>query len=1232
MTMHGRRPDPAAARHTRAKRLAAMITGGALLGGALLAVPIGAATPAAAAPADGITITPNPAYQGESFQGWGTSLVWFANATGGYPAELREQLYQAVFGEDGLDLNIARYNIGGGNASDVQDYLRPGGAVDGWWAADPDGSAGAYDGTTTRFADRNALLAKWDADDAASYDWSADATQRWWVERLAEYDQITHWETFANSAPYFMTESGYVSGGFNATSEQLKPAAEAQFATYLVNVTEHLEDEYGIHVDTIDPFNEPNTNYWGTTLSNGKPVGGRQEGMHMGPARQVSLIDDVRAELDDPATTTDAGLAAMDETNPGIFATNWAGYPAATRAKVDRMNVHTYGTSGRLVVRDLAKQADTDLWMSEIEGNWVSGFNPVNIENGLGIAGRIHDDLRELEPNAWVLWQPVEDLYNMEPQGENLNWGSIFIDLDCTPYQEAGGTVWKSARRVADAGGDSPKAPECGVQVNSKFNTIRNFTKYLHEGDHLVAVDDASSTAAVRGDGTGATIVHTNTAASERVVTLDLSNFGEIAEGATVTPVVTTQAASADAPTANALVEGAPVAIDRAAKTATLTVPAKSVTTFVIDGVSGVAADAPALRDGHRYQFVGTQSGKALTAGATGAATTIRNLATDAAAAAPQAWTVHEVPAGDREATRRVVLEASDGRVLGATSSGTDLRTASLETAVATAATRWIVNTTDGRAYTLVNEALGLSLDVNGQSTTSGATVGVYGSNGGANQSWDPRDLAPLDGQTVAARTQAGVAPVLPETIVPRYAWGAGVPVAVTWQLPDEGAWAETGRVEVPGTATDVFGQAVAVTALVDVGGLTAADPVSITVAAGSSLAGVQAAAPAVVPARVGASENAFDVPVTWDWTGITDAAFDEVGIVRVPGAASADGASLSAQLAVLVTEGTLRNINPDAGTTASASSTESGYPADRTRNGVEGDKGWSNWVSTNKPAQSTLTYLYAAPHQVQQVSVQFYRDGTTSWAQTMQVQVRGTDGTWVAAPGWETAKPVASPADGSAPTVVASFAPVTATGVRVVMNAYPNTHLIVSEVKVFESVAAPAAVADLAVLRLDGETIDGFDPARLDYEVDVDGGRLPAVDGIAVDSAAAVRVTQASTANGGVATIVVTSADGSATRTYSVTVRRHAVIDGFALADRPRVGTPAAAMGSFDPADGDIAWQWLRNGEPIQGATDATYTPVTSDAGKLLSVRVTVSADGVEAATTVSDAQRILAANSRKP
>ena len=36
-----------------------------------------------------------------------------------YGKQLREQFYQSIFGDEGLDLNMARYNVDGGNASDV---------------------------------------------------------------------------------------------------------------------------------------------------------------------------------------------------------------------------------------------------------------------------------------------------------------------------------------------------------------------------------------------------------------------------------------------------------------------------------------------------------------------------------------------------------------------------------------------------------------------------------------------------------------------------------------------------------------------------------------------------------------------------------------------------------------------------------------------------------------------------------------------------------------------------------------------------------------------------------------------------------------------------------------------------------------------------------------------------------------------------------------------------------
>lgn len=1228
-------------RTTIARRLVAGAAATALAAGALAAITL-TALPATAAPADaGTTITPNPWYAGDTFDGWGTSLVWFANATGGYPEELREELYQKVFGKDGLNLNIARYNIGGGNASDVDDYLRPGGAVEGWWKSDPTGSDGTYGGVSTSYADRDALLGEWDADDPSNYDENADETQRWWVERLVEADQISHWETFSNSAPYFMTESGYASGGFDSNAQQLKPEAEEAFVGYIKEVTQRLEDQYGISVDTIDPFNEPNTNYWGTTLVNGAPTG-RQEGMHVSPDQQVDVIRALAAELAESDTTTDAVIAAMDETNPSRFAGNWAAYPQEVRDLVEQMNVHTYGTDGRLTVRDLAKQDSSPLWMSEIEGNWGGGWNPNSIENGLGISGRIMDDLRELEPQAWVLWQPVEDLYNMEPQAENANWGSIFIDLDCQPYDEGGETIWKSERRVADAGGDSTKAPECGIQVNSKFNTIRNFTHFIANGDHLVAVDDANSTAAVKADGSGATIVHRNTGTTAKTVTLDLSGFGSIAAGATVTPYVTTEAPEGADPTSTGIVPGTRVAVDAASKTATLTVPAKSVVTFDISGVSGVSADAPQIEDGHDYQIVGVQSGKALTATTGSPATTITTSATTSAAGTAQTWTAHEVT-GTKAGTRAVVLQSGDGRVLAATSGGTELRSVDPAAAASDPATTWVVNSTDGRTFTFMNASTATSLDVAQASSAENTSVGVYGSNGGANQRWTLRDLAPSDGQTVAVRTTAGIAPTLPATVAARYEWGTGAPAAVAWTTPDASVWDTAGRVDVPGTATDVFGTEFPVTAQVDVGGLTITDPVSLTVAAGSSADVVAPVVPTTVPARVGASENTFDVPVTWDLAGLTDEALASVGTVEIPGTAEIDGDTLDATLFVIVTESEPRNFAPDAGVTASASSTEGSYIADNTRNGVLDDKGWSNWVSSNKPAQSTLEYRFDN-RDVNGVTVRFYADGgNRSWAESLQILARDADGTWTPVPGYETATAVSEPEDGSAPVVEVAFDPIAAAGIRVVMNAYANTHLTVSEVQLFEPSATPSALSALAALRVNGESVDGFDADTTAYSATTVGSRYPTIGAIPVDREAEVVADPPTADNAGTATVTVTSPDGSTTTVYTIAVTRQAAVLSVAISGDVRVGSTVTAVADVDPGDASVTYEWLLDGEPIAAdvepsservaaaalAADTASLVIPADAeGSLLSIRAVAAADGFEESAVVeSDAVRIAAA-----
>lgn len=420
----------------------------------------------------------------------------------------------------------------------------------------------------------------------------------------------------------------------------------------------------------------------------------------MGPELQQRVIRALAGEL--RASETGAVISAMDETNPATFAANWESYPAEVRDLVGQLNVHTYGTSGRTAVRDIAKAQGAPLWMSEVGGDWdPDGQDFTDMASGLGLAQHITDDLRELEPTAWVFWQPVEDYNNMAPGGEfpeGGNWGSIQIPFDCT----AGDTL-----------------ETCPIRTNTKFDTARNFTHYIQPGDRLIATDEPSSTAAVTADGRGATVVHVNGTDEAREVTLDLSKFGRVAPGATVTPVVT------DA--SGALAEQAPVPVTGGS--ATVTVPAESVTTFLIDGVAGVAPDAAAFQPGQEYQLTGVQSGRALAADDDGTV-----VIRDADPADPsQSWRVRKLTRGHDNQQR---YELSSGAGLGQLAVRDGELVLQPRQGRPDAAAQWISSTTGDGTFTFVNAATGHVLDVTGQATHDGAPVSVWPPSSGANQLW----------------------------------------------------------------------------------------------------------------------------------------------------------------------------------------------------------------------------------------------------------------------------------------------------------------------------------------------------------------------------------------------------------------------------------------------------------------------------------------------------------------
>ncbi len=409
-----------------------------------------------------VTVTLRPAIDRPStvFEGWGTALAWFAHVTGGWPEADRARLADLFYGPDGLGWTIARYNIGGGNAADTPAYLRTGAAVPGFWRQ-PAGVTGRD---------------WWRADDPRMWDWSQDANQRWWLDAIRARVKTPVFEAFSNSPPWFMTVSGRVSGAEKGTDDNLRPGQEGAFATYMARVVAELQRRHGIVFRTLSPVNEPNTDYWYAANT--------QEGAHWSPARQAQMIDASDAALKAAGLAT--VVAASDETNSHLFLEDWAAYPAATRARVGQLNVHSYGTIHQTGVRDIARASGIRLWMSE--NDTPLDKDPENFEgmpSALAFAEHVVMDLKRLEPAAWVFWQAVENL-STNNNGKGSNWGLVKADL---------------------------KAPAAGphaIHVTRKYWAMAQFSRYIRPGDRLVAVDDMDTAGALSPDGARLVLVHVN--------------------------------------------------------------------------------------------------------------------------------------------------------------------------------------------------------------------------------------------------------------------------------------------------------------------------------------------------------------------------------------------------------------------------------------------------------------------------------------------------------------------------------------------------------------------------------------------------------------------------------------------------------------------------------------------------------------------------------------------------
>lgn len=450
-----------------------------------------------------VTVRVDPTTQYQTFEGWGTSLCWFAHVLGGAPDALRPHYANLLFDRNtGLGLNVVRYNIGGGEAPNLH-YLQPRAQIPGFEPTQ------------------------------GTYDWTQDANQRWFLQAAMARgaDQL---EAFSNSPPYWMTNSGSVTGSSNGSSDNLKPAFQNAFADYLATVVQHFQTDWNVTFRTVEPVNEPNAWWW--------KLGGGQEGCHFDPATQNVIVKTLGSALASRHLLT--RVSASDENSIDDAVNSFRALDSDALSFLGKANTHSYGGSRRVGLWNAAQSAGKSLWMSEYGDGDGSGMT---------LSEQILADMGTMHPTAWVYWQAIDD-------SSAPGWGLLYANLN--------------------------KPTSYAATVNKKYYVMANYSKFIRPGYMFIFANDGQTLAAYSQATKTLALVTTNNTNSDRSVTYDLSGFQSVTGSAL---------AYRTSPAENLLKVGSvPISVSGSSKQFVSVAKANSVTSYLIR--NAVYAPAVAVR------------------------------------------------------------------------------------------------------------------------------------------------------------------------------------------------------------------------------------------------------------------------------------------------------------------------------------------------------------------------------------------------------------------------------------------------------------------------------------------------------------------------------------------------------------------------------------------------------------------------------------------------------------
>ncbi|MDO9257063.1 MAG: glycoside hydrolase [Bacteroidales bacterium] len=335
-------------------------------------------------------LKPDPGQKFQQWKGWGISLAWWANCMGGWDEATVNEISNWITSPDELDMNVFRFNIGGGDNPGHTHKRKDGGNVPSYKPAEN-----------------------------ADFDWSADANQRNFLLKINSLRKDAIYEAASYSPPWWMTKSG-CSSGDTSGKDNLKEEYYDDFANYLTTTVLHYKTKYGITFSTLSPVNEPFSVWWKAL--------GDQEGCAFSQESQHHIIREVYKSLEKNNMLGYCKISVMDANSVEECLKGLQGYEKAGDIVplISQVNTHSYVPAGRIELKKMSDKLGLSLWQSE------SGPLDVTLkglDNYLLMAQRIVTDIRELQPEVWCDWQLASG-----GTGDG-RWGLVSYDAKNKTYQ-----------------------------------------------------------------------------------------------------------------------------------------------------------------------------------------------------------------------------------------------------------------------------------------------------------------------------------------------------------------------------------------------------------------------------------------------------------------------------------------------------------------------------------------------------------------------------------------------------------------------------------------------------------------------------------------------------------------------------------------------------------------------------------------------------------------------------